>query len=229
MPRTFSVARRRTNLVDITVPRRDNIIGFRFSASSNFDAAFTNFQVVPNDGVRTLRAPAAGGPRTPDISMPGNQRNRRNNARFVFDPDEYTAGVPVVRDDTPFFVRLESQNPNGTFNAAEAMQLVQPYSSAPHRPVQLFGIVPAGAALANSLEIQLPYQCQDFEITNNGAAILYVAFERPGYEYQLQPQTTIFDKFEQIVTSVSQIFVRGAGGPTTMSAIFTLRNESMGL
>jgi len=229
MPRTFSVARRRINLVDITVPRRDNIIGFRFSASSNFDAAFTNFQVVPNDGVRVLRAPAAGGPRTPDVPMPGNQRNRRNNVRFVFDPDEYTAGVPVVVDNAPFFIRLESQNPDGSFNAAEAMQLLQPYSSTAHRPVHLFGVVPAAGSLAASLEIQLPMQCQDWEISNDGAADLYVAFERPGYEFRVQPATSIFRSFEQIVTSVSQLFVRGAGGPTTMNAIFTLRNESLGV
>jgi hypothetical protein len=161
--------------------------------------------------------------------MPGNQRNRRNNVRFVFDPDEYTAGVPVVVDNTPFFIRLESQNPNGTFNAAEAMQLLQPYNSVGHRPVQLNGTVPIGASPAVALEIQLPYQCQDFDITNNGAAVLGIAFERPGTEYQLQPQTSIFDTLGQVVTSVSQIFVRGLGGPTAMSAIFTLRNEQLGL
>jgi hypothetical protein len=226
MPRTFSVPRRRINLVDITVPRRDNIIGFRFSASSNFDAAFTAFQVVPNDGLKALRPPVSGGPRTPHIPLPGNQRNR--DVRFVFDPDEYTAGVPVIKDNTPFFIRIESQNPNGTFNSPEAMQLLQPYNSAPHRPVHLFGTVPAAANLTNSLEIQLPMQCDDWEITNSGAAILYIAFERPGFEYLLQPEATVFRSLSQYITAVSQIFVRGGGGPTTLNAIFTLRNNPEG-
>jgi len=221
MPRTFSVARRRINLVDITVPRRDNITGFRFSAAGNFDLAFTAFQVVPNDGVKILA------PGVVNIPLPGSQR--RDHVRFVFDPDEYTAGVPVVRDDTPFFVRLESRNPNGTFNPPEAMQLVLPYSSIPHRSVALTGTVPLGAALANSVEIQLPMQCNDFEFRNEGAAILAAAFERPGTEVLIQPTASVFRSFEQIITSISQIFVRGAGGATTMTAIFTLRNDSMGL
>jgi len=221
MPRSISIVRRRANLIDLRVEKRPDIIGFRFSAASNFDVAFSAFETVPNGGLQKFAAGTVIPP------LPGNQH--KGWVRFLFDPDEYTATVAAVKDDTPFFVRLESQNPDGSFNAAEAMHLIQPYNPAPHRGVQLFGTAPSGASLANSLEIQLPMQCNDFEISNDGAADLYVALERPGTEFRVQPATSIFRSFEQIYTTASQIFIRGAGGTTTLNAIFTVRNNPVGL
>jgi hypothetical protein len=214
MPRSISVSRRRANLVDLTVRRRPGVRAFQFKAAANFDAAFTLFETVPNVGVRN-------GP--PDIGP--DAACFKDQVRFLFNPDLYTATAPGCVDANPFFILIAPVSDAGVVGSDEAMHLLLPYSSAPNRPVVLQGNIPSGAGLANSIEIQLPMQCNDFDIQNDGGADLYVAFERPGFEYRVQPVTTAFKTFEQTYTSVSQLFLRGAGGATVMSATFTLRNN----
>lgn len=224
MPRSMSLFRRRTNIIDLTIRRRPNIIGFRFNASTNFDVAFAPFQVVPNDGFIKLRTPALGGPRTP--SDPLNPSQSRGLVRFVFDPDEYTATVPAVRDDTPFFVNIESQNPDGTFNSIEAMHLIMPYSTTPDRIITLSGTVAAGVALVNSIEIQLPMQVNDINIKNTGANDLYVAFERPGSEIVIETAAPIdHNHYVGVYATTSQIFIRSNVAATTMNATFGVKNN----
>lgn len=226
MPRSISIVRRKPNLIDLTVRRRTDVTGFRFSSASNFDAAFTAFQTVSNDGM------IVGNPNTPEQfqrlqnGYVGSQY--RDHCRFLFDPAAYTGARPEIRDDVPWFVRLEPRNPDGSFGTAEAMHMVMPPSTAPMRPIQLSGTVPQGAALVNSLEIQLPGQCYDWEIENEGANVLMIAFERGGVsgpEYELQPMTSIFRSLKMNVMAASQIFLRGVGGPTAVSIICALRNN----
>jgi hypothetical protein len=217
MPRSISIVRRKANLVDLTIRKRAGITGFRFGAAVNFDAAFTTFITVPNYGLKS--------PSVPDVGYVGDQF--RDMVRFLFDPSDYVATAPALVDGAPFYLRVESRNPNGSFNPPEAMHLVLPPPVQPNRSFLIRGTVPAGASLANSLEIQLPTQCNDFEIQNDGGAPLFVAFEPTGAEYQVIPVTTAFRSFEQFTTSVSQVFLRGAGGSTTMSSVWTQRNNEM--
>lgn len=225
MPRSISVVRRRTGLVDLTVRQRPGKIGFRFGAAANFDVAFTTFQVVPNHGFKT--------PDIPDSDAVGAIGSQfRDQVRFLFNPGFYTASVAAVRDDKPWFIRLEAQNPDGTFDAPEAMHMIMPFGSTPLRAVQLSGTVPSGADLTASLEIQLPMLCDDFEIQNDGAADMYVAFERGavvGPEYRVPPLSAQFMNLSKTLTNVSQVFMRGNGGTTTISAIFTAKNNPIGL
>ena len=219
MARSISIVRRKTDLVDLTVRRRDGITGFRFSAATNFDTAFTAFATVPNQGIVSPSVPQAA------VVSAGSQF--RGLVRFVFDPADYVATAAALVDSNPFFLRIESRNPDGSFNAPEAMHLVLPATPGPasNRVFNLRGTVPSGAALANSLEIQLPMQCTDFEIQNDGASILFIAFEPTGGEYQLSPVASVFRSFSQVRSSVSQVFLRGSGGTTTISSVWTLRNN----
>jgi hypothetical protein len=225
MPRSISVTRRRPNLIDLNIRQRSGIIGFEFGAAANFDAAFAPFQLVSNAGMQKLDTGTP--PRSVNVPLPGSQH--RDLVRFVFDPDIYTTAVPAVKDNTPFFIRVRPQLADGTYGPYEAMHMVLPYNPGPHRAVHLYGTVAAAADLAHSLEIQLPMQCNDIEISNAGNADLAIAFERPGAEFWIQPVTTIFKSLEQFVTAPYQIFIRGDSGNTTMNAIFTLRNNPIGL
>lgn len=223
MPRSISVVRRKANLVDLTVRRRPSVVGFRFSSASNFDAAFTAFQTVPNDGL--IRCGEALLPR---FEMWAGGAFPKDQCRFLFDPSFYTPTRSEIRDDKPWFIRLEPQNADGTFGAAEAMHMILPAGSQPHRTIQLQGTVPSGADLTASIEIQLPMQCNDWEIQNDGAANMAIAFERgavAGPEFRLDPMSSIFRSLQYTITSVSQVFMRGIGGSTTISAIFTARND----
>lgn len=224
MPRSISIVRRRVGYVDLQLPKRDGQTGFRFSAASNFDAAFTAFQVVPNHGFRSTSLKQ---------DVRGNLGNQaRGHVRFLFNPADYTAAVAAVRDDVPIFIRVEARNPDGSFEAPEAMHMLLPYTPGPNPPILLRGTVPSGADISASLEIQLPYLCNDWEIQNDGAADMFIAFDRgattAGPEYRLQPASTVFRSFEQIYTTVSQLFLRGSGGSTTISAVFTGKNNPIG-
>lgn len=217
MPRSISIVRRRVGYVDLQVPKRSGKTGFRFSAASNFDSSFTNFQVVSNDGFRSvsLRQDVRGNL--------GNQS--RDHVRFLFDPSDYTASIPAVRDDVPFFIRLEARNPDGSFDAPEGAHMVLPQLFGPQPPVLLHGDAPTGAGLTGSQEIQLPALCDDFEIRNQSTGSdLHVAFDRGsvnGTEFLVGPGQSL----DQVRTTVYQIFVRGeSGSATELFAILTLRN-----
>lgn len=217
MTRSISVNRRKDNLVDLLVPKRDGKTGFRFGAATNFDTAYTAFATVPNDGLVS--------PSVSSVAVNSVGSQFRDHVRFVFDPADYVATAAALVDTNPFFLRIEARNPDGTFSTAEAGHLILPPPIEPNRIINLRGTAPTGAALANSLEIQLPGRCTDFNILNDGAAPLFVAFHPTGGEYQVLPVTSAFNAYEQYTGSVSQLFIRGSGGTTTVSMAFTLKNN----
>jgi hypothetical protein len=226
MPRSISVTRRRPNLIDLNIRRRAGVIGFEFGVADNFDAAFAPFQLVPNTGMQILDT--SNPPRSVNVPVPGSQH--RDLVRFVFDPDVYTATVPALVDNTPFFVRVRPQLADGTYGPYEAMHMVLPYNPSPHRAVHLYGVVAQAADLAHSLEIQLPMQCNDIEISNDGNANLWISFDgNTGAEFLISPVTAIFKSMEQFITSPYQMFVRGDAGATNLNAILTLKNNPIGL
>lgn len=144
---------------------------------------------------------------------------------FVFRPSDYTATHATLVDGVPLFLRVEAQNPDGSFDAPEAMHLVLPNRTNPNAPFGLRGTVPNLASLAASLEIQLPGRCFDFQIKVDGGSNLEVAFEPGGPEYVVLPESTTGRGFNQIYTSISQVFLRGAGGTSNISSVFTLNNS----
>ncbi|KKM07707.1 hypothetical protein LCGC14_1731200, partial [marine sediment metagenome] len=83
----------------------------------------------------------------------------------------------------------------------------------------------ADGATVTPLEIQLPMQCNDFEIKNDGAIDLLFSFNPTGGEYLIPSNVAPFSSVSKYITSVSQIFLRGSGDTTTFSSIWTLRND----
>lgn len=219
MARSISIYRRKPNLVDLLVRRRIGKKGFRFSAASNFDSSFIAFATVPNYGVKSRNVK--------DVYSMTVGDQFRDQMRFLFDPSDYVTTAPALIDTSPFFLKIEAQNQDGTFDAAEAMHLVLPPSIEPRRIVNLRGTIPIGAAISNSLEIQLPSQCYDFQILNDGAANLFVAFHPSGGEYQVFQVSTTYTEYTSTLSAATQIFLRGSGGSTTVSLSFTLRNDAM--
>jgi hypothetical protein len=215
MPRALSITRRRAGLVDLSVPLNPAAVAFQFKAATNWDGAFTVFATVPNTGTRSVSVP--------DSSY-GVDRFF-SQCRFLFNPNDYTTVNAAVVDTSPFYITVAPVAPGGGIGTASAIHVVMPYNTTPNRTFVLQGTVPAGAAQVNSLEIQLPQTCNDFQFDNDGAADLFVSFERPGAEYRVQPASTDFKSFAQTFTNISQVFLRGAGGTTTMSAVFTYRNN----
>lgn len=209
MAKTISVYRRRTDLVDLWVAQRDGVRAFTFKVSANFDIAPVAVQVVPRDGFRS-----------PNAFDAGPSEGFRGRTRFIFKPSDYG-----LDDAKPMWMRIAPIAADGTVGADEAFHVILSYSSQPRRPVVLNGTAPTGATVDDSLELNLPAQCQNLELQNNGAQDLYVAFERGGAEYRIAPLSTGFTNLSLVFPAFSQLFVRGNGAPVAFGAVMSLRDE----
>jgi hypothetical protein len=223
MPSSISVSRRRQGLVELTVPRRAGSTGFRFSAAPNFDGLFTPFQVVPNYGLRSRSAPPADG-------VIGHQF--REECRFVFAPSDYTVAVPAVRDDLPFYVRIEQMNPNGTFGLPEGMQIILPYNTVGNPAVVLHGTAVA-TGVTGALEINLPGVCEDFTIKNGSSgANLFVSFGNNAGTGPVGPEylVTSGDDLNLNDAATSRLYVRGGTAASAeVYAICTRKTQPLNL
>lgn len=200
MARVLSVIRRKLKLVDLTLRSRAGVKEYQFFALSNFDGSATQFETVPADGKRSKTAPE-----------PATASGFRGLTRFLFNPDDYTASVAAVDDTKPFFIQIKQVGHDGVVGSAEAMHMILPPSSSVHTPFFLAGTVPQGAAIANLLEIQLPFSSKSFTVTNaeaGGGHNLNLAMDPSGPETVLAPQGSYVSTFGL----VSAVFVRGIGG-----------------
>lgn len=216
MARTISTILRYTDTVALFLPRRTGKVGFRFGFARNFDGSFTTFQVVPNHGYRS--------PNVLSTTLPGKISD--DQVAFVFRISDYTTNFATLIDGVPLYFRVEAQNPNGSFDAPEAMHLVLPTRN-PSGSFVLRGTVPVGAALANSIEIQLPGRCLDWQIKSLGGDNIEVAFDSGGPEYVVIPNTPDGFSLSKTYTSISQLFLRAPASPASMAAIFTINNNPL--
>jgi hypothetical protein len=86
--------------------------------------------------------------------------------------------------------------------------------------IQIAGTAPQGAAIANSLQLNLPQNSQDFYIRNanaTGGNALFVSFTVGGAEQQVAGQETM----KAYDGPSDTLMVRGAGGTAAFSASFT--------
>jgi len=203
MSRSLSLLRRRLNLVDLSLQARPGIGSYQFYKSINFDVAFTLFDTIPASGKASATVAQTG----------YADSNYRGQTRFLFNPTDYS-----IDDIKPFWVQIKQVSLAGVVGPAEAMHLVLPYSSQPNRTVALSGGAPTGTTIADSLELQLPMQCNNLRVQTDGATDLLIAFEPGGYEQRVPSLQNQFTDYNKVYDSFYQLFVRGNGGATTFSA-----------
>jgi hypothetical protein len=229
MPSSVSVLRRVAGLIVLAVRQRPGVTGFRFSAAANFDSPFIAFQTVPSYGFRSPGAQTSVAP----IGSP-----HRGSCVFAFSPSDYSSSVPAVRDDVPFYVRIEPRLQGGAFGTPEPMQIILPYSPVPNPPVIIRGVAPAGlgytgGVVTGALEICLPGLCTDFVVRNQSTGSqLFLSFDRGvstgpgGPEYQVGPG----GEFSTDYANASRVFLRGGtGGSADVEAIFTRKTQPLNL
>lgn len=209
--RDFSVIRRRKNIVDLLTPKRANVAGYRFQVATNFDQAYTTI----------VTAPISSGYLDPNINPAVlNAVNNNDHIRVVFNPDTFN-GVAGISDAAHFWMRFIPVDFAGTPGAAGPGTLI--LTDAEHygnSRVQIAGTAPQGVAVANSLQLNLPQNSQDFYIKNANAAAgnaLYVSFQVGGAEQQVSAQEVM----KAYDGPSDSILVRGAGGTAAFSASFT--------
>lgn len=208
--RTFSCFRRRPHIVDLLTPVVAGTSTYTIKWSQNFDGVFASIINCTNVGFY-------------DDNIPRGKTELQNTNGFVrmtFDPT--TFGI----DDTKsFWLQLWETLPPSAPAQISACTLLLP-DTALHGQgiVTIHGQAPSEASSATSLQLDLPFVMQNFQIHNeDGSNALYVATEQGGPEQQLGGSaTSVFPQYETIWGAQPTIWVRGGGAAVNFSATFTL-------
>jgi len=182
--------------VDLVVPQEDGIASYQYSYATNFDQSFTDFELVPRSGKKSL-----------SVVENGFVDSRyKNQSRFLFDPSDYS-----IDDNAPFFVKVTPIDNAGNTGTTSSMHLILPYNTTPNRGFILSGSV-------------LPMQVNDFNLINTHSSNdLYFSMEPGGYELLVKANSAY--EVRKIYSDMTQLFLRGSGGAASISAMFTLLNN----
>ncbi len=207
MKRTFSVIRRRPNLVDVLLPLIDGTQTYRLKWAANFDGVYSTIISASNVG---FLDPAI------NPMVVGGQPTSGRQVRIVFDPATYS-----IPDTQPFWLQFWTVPFGGAEAQRSAGGMILP-DSANHGTgiITIHGNAPNQAAVADSLQIDLPRMMEDISIHNeDGSNALFVATEEGGAEIKLSPSA--LPQFQSLHGTHASIWVRGGGGVVAFSATFT--------
>ncbi len=210
MNRIFKIPRRRPGIVDLYAPFVYGLdtAGYRVLWAQNFDGAFT--AIINSTNVGFL---------DPNVNrmVVESQPTTGKDVRIVFNPTSYS-----ITDTSSFWLQY-AQVQGGTQIITSAPTLILPDSANKGQGnVTIAGNAPSGLASANSLQLDLPFVAQNFQITNQDAAnTLYVSTEAGGPEMAVGPKLG-FPGYQTIWGAQPSIWVRGGGGAVAFSATFTL-------
>ncbi len=202
--RTFSCFRRRPHIVDLLTPVVAGVTSYQIKWGQNFDTSpFTSIINCSNIGFY-------------DDNIPRNKTELQNTNGFVritFDPTTFS-----IDDSKSFWLELWE---NGTQLSAPTLLLPDSVNKGIGN-VTIQGSAPNAASSATSLQLDLPFLMQNFQITNNDAATtLFVATEQSGPEMEIGPKLG-FPGYSTIWGSQGSLWVRGGGAAVNFSATFTL-------
>jgi hypothetical protein len=212
MARSLSLHKRRRGIMDITLRVRPGVKEYQFAAAANFDAAFTKFETVPAAGLLTPGA----------LNSESSGSQFRGLTRFLFNPDDYTAGVAAVDDMKPFWIQVTPVDWAGAPGAAEAPHLFLPYSSTPNRAYNVSGTIST-----STFEIQLPGLSSGAVIEVDGADNVYVAFDPNGDEFRVPSLSVDYADYHSYSQTFSQLFLRGSALSTAFHASLRLVNSPL--
>ncbi len=143
-------------------------------------------------------------------------------ANYTGSSNAATSGAQGINDNLSFWLQF-AQVVSGVETLVSAPTLILPDSALKGQGnVTVAGIAPSGASSTASLQLDLPFVAQNFQITNQDAAnTLYVSTEAGGAEMAVGPKLG-FPGYQTIWGAQPSIWVRGGGGTVVFSATFTL-------
>lgn len=206
MSRQFSLLHRRPNTLDIVTPFVYGTMEYRIAWASNFDASFT--QIIAASAIGYLD------PAVPQATL---EIVNGNQVRIVFDPTN--AAFSITSPNAPFWLQL-SRFDGTSVTYTSPPTLVLPFEANKGVGiVTIHGTAPLGAAVANSLQIDLPGQMSDIRVNNEGSNPLFIAPATGGYEVEFATGQT--GSFLAFTGTHPSLLVRGGGGTTAFSASMT--------
>jgi hypothetical protein len=218
MKRVFSVLRRKSGFVDISVPLVQGlgVEGYRFKASTNWDVAPTTLFTAGLYGYMDSELQATVVP-TVD--------HRPDAMRVLFKPSKYTVSGNPLTDTGVFWLQLVYIVGNAEQNAASATppSAITMISSVtlPYNSMQAIqGTAPNQGTLANATQIDLGRQVENVTIENQGGADMFVAFDEGGPEFAVKAGKDM----HSFQGTVSSVWVRGSGSTVPFRMSFVNAN-----
>lgn len=209
--RLFSVLRRKSSLLDFSIPPRplsEGVAGYRFKTDTDPGGTFATTAFT--SPIYGFVDPEVAGPQ--HVIQPGN------NIRVIIDPSKHG-----IDDNYAFWVKLvfvDGADAEMTDPVPSAATLVLP-PFVGNEQSGFNGTAPSAVDLAHSLRIDLPRSMENFRIRNlETTRSLQVAYQEGG------PEITIPAGVEssEIYGLVSSIWVRGVGGTAAFTAQFVYAN-----
>lgn len=215
VPQDFSIAYRAPGIVDLLMPKKVGVDGYRILGAKNFDGAF----------VALFTASLGGGYLDPTVDrgrlhdMPGN-----NHVRAVFNPDSFGDGDTIdagLFDNQQLWLQFQPVVGGVAGDVGPTVLVLPPAQRYNNSRVVIAGEAPSQATVADSSVLVLGSRMTGMSVFNNEAAAtsLFVAFEAGGPEVEVLP-TASHSYFQG--GSTSMLWVRGGGGAASFSAEFTV-------
>lgn len=215
MKRVFSVLRRKTGFVDLSIPLVAGVDQYRLKAAHNWDGTATTiltvgpYGYVDSELMNTV---------VPTVD------HRPNAMRVMFKPSKYTVGTPLP-DSATFWLQLFYVIGGVEQNAASATppSAITMIGSAnlPYTAMQaISGTAPNQGTLANATQIDLARSVENVTIENQGGADMFVAFDEGGPEFPVKSAK----EMSTFHGTVSSVWVRGNATTVAFRMSFTNAN-----
>jgi hypothetical protein len=212
MNRDFTVVRRRANLVDILTPKQVGIQGYRLKAALNFDVTMQT--MITGDISTGFLDPAIDTRVLTTVPS-------RDKVRMVFDPATFSGAPWNLVDTDHFWLQFFPVDFAGAEGAGGHRVLILPDDEMKAQGrVIIRGEAPIGAAVANSLHLDLPFRMRNLYIRNNdptGGNFMAVATMPGGSERLIEAQ----EEAEFFEGAVETLMVRSDTGAVDFTASMT--------
>lgn len=217
LTRPFNVIRRRKNFADILIPKAPTTQKYRLLAAPTFDGSF----------VQIIEADISSGYLDPALMISGQAAamtslNNPGQIRVTFDPATF-AGAASIADGNIFWLKFQAVDFAGAPGTATNPIMVLPEDKLRgDSSIVIAGVAPQGAAVANSLALDLSYRMQDITIRNEeNSIVLCVATEAGGSEIAVGGGATSLSTVTLAMGGQGSLLVRGVGGTARFSATMT--------
>lgn len=221
IPQDFSVAYRAPHIVDLVMPKKVGVDGYRIKASSQFDgspAFVTLFTASIGAG---FLDPAVD--RRKLSTMPGT-----NHVRAVFDPDTYAAGHTIdagLVDAAQFWLVFEPVSGGVAGTDSKPVLILTPTQYNGTERIAIQGTAPSAVSVAGSQVINLGRRMTGLTLMNNDAShSLFVAFNENGPEIEIPFSSPRHSTFG--AGTVTTLAVRGGGATVSFTADFTVAQNT---
>lgn len=211
----FSVAYRAPGIVDVVMPKQEDVNGYKLSASPQFDGTPAFVDILTATKGRGHLDPAVA--RGKLHQMPGV-----NKVRAVFNPDTYASGEPIdagISDAAQFWMRFTPIDPAGVEGAdSDPVLVLTPSQRKGTDRIAISGTAPVAASVSGSLSICLGLRMTNFVIQNNGSNPVFVAFNPSSAEVQVAAG----EEYKFLTASHDQLLLRATGGTSAVTVSFSV-------